>query len=431
MSYPPNSPAARCRAHKRLGGKVAAVLSLALFGLLLVACGGGGGGGSASAPPNVETPTPPSNPPDNTQPPTNPAPTNPQPAPAVYRVAYAYELGAGNSAAALITAAVPDDYRYLTRNGVSVTDGAFAPVTVITPGGLSGLSSNSQTFGEALITLDNTWPASLRGVAARERVYVADFPNHNCAGGITFAGLLGQVGASRRYLVHCKDTAQRSINTVTVFKTQTQIYQVCWRDSRRAMNCDLRYNNNASAFVGLAFPKQTYRRDDGKCESAPFYAVDKCQRENAVDIGDFSAFVSGLNGDGYRQFGIRHRLEWDDWNVAGMVSHARGDVFADTWWTRLRADRRVWREVKGFAEYESGVTSLRQNGRVFDDLPISGGRVGFAAEDFTMSFGRPMHHKGKGKNSAALHWQVNRDSNFGLMHTGGDIRARIEWRAKF
>ena len=56
---------------------------------------------------------------------------------------------------------------------------------------------------------------------------------------------------------------------------------------------------------------------------------------------------------------------------------------------------------------------------------------GFAAEDFTMSFGRPMHHKGKGENSAALHWQVNRNSNFGLMHTGGDIRARIEWKAKF
>ena len=403
-------------------GRACARLFIALFAILfltlLSACGGGGGGGgSASAPPNAETP---------------------MPLPGVYRVEYVsppvVEL---DSAASRVTSTVPDGYRYLTRDGVSVR--GFAPVTIITPGGLSRTASGSPVFADRLFTLGQSWSVvqggSLVGATVAERSYVADFPGHRCDG-IRFRSFSGTRSdasnpTARRYDVACVNSATATLAQVTVTKTELQIYQVCWRDNRRTVYCNLHFNNNNTAIVALAFPEQTYRRDDGKCESAPFYAVDKCQRENAVDIGDFSAFVSGLNGDGYRQFGIRHRLEWDDWNVAGMVSHARGDVFADTWWTRLRADRRVSREVKGFAEYESGVTSLRQNGRVFDDLPISGGRVGFSAEDFTMSFGRPMHHKGKGENSAALHWQVNRNSNFGLMHTGGDIRARIEWRAKF
>ena len=385
-------------------------LSAILFLALLSACGGGGGGGTP-----VTTP---------------------------YRVAFATQVTLSDTTAENITVTVRTGYRYLTRNGVSVTSGGFAGVTIITPGGSSRIDTQARRLiTDRLFTLNQSWVSvtangdSVLGATVAEPVYVADFPGHHCNGGVRFRSHEGTDTSSRRYRISCITVNAASVSataaTTTVTKTESQIYRVCWRDNRRDTFCNLRYSENTVALVALAFPKQTYRRDDGKCESAPFYAVDKCQRENAVDIGDFSAFVSGLNGDGYRQFGIRHRLEWDDWNVAGMVSHAKGDVFADTWWTRLRADRRVWREVKGFAEYESGVTSLRQNGRVFDDLPISGGRVGFAAEDFTMSFGRPMHHKGKGENSAALHWQVNRNSNFGLMHTGNDIRARIEWKARF
>ncbi|MGI9337872.1 MAG: hypothetical protein ACR2P4_05105, partial [Gammaproteobacteria bacterium] len=313
------------------------------FGFL-TACGGGGGGNSVT----------------------------PQPQPE-YRVAYVSVIMAADSADTLITIAVPEHYRHLTRNGVSVINGGFEGGPAITPGGVATTTTLGSQLGNYSFTLDERWNA-LQGITVNETVYVANFANERC-NSIAFNSLVGTNSSARGYRIRCTNGANMTITT-TVSKTEVQIHELCWQDNRRRVFCDLGWDHDANADVWLAFPDQTYRRDNGECQSAPFYAVGNCQSENAVDVGNFAAFVSGLDGNGYRQFGVRHQWKEEDWNAAAMVSHAKGREFLDTWWGRLRFEHSVFDDAAAFAEYESGITSLRQNGFMFADIPISGGRVG-------------------------------------------------------
>ena len=309
---------------------------------------------------------------------------------------------------------------------------------------LSALASPSPASNElitnALVSLGYTNPAihavavevirDFPAVDIRQNVYVADFSGSTCAG-ISLSMGSGNTTTARHYAVSCLNAENSAIATATVYKQTNALAPVCWRDSSRILRCRLKDSSIGDEFVALAFPKQNYRRDDGKCESAPFYAVANCQRENVVNVGGFLAFVSGLNGVGYRQFGVRHKWQMDDWQIAGLVSHAKGEKFSDTWWGRMRIDRPLFYGVRGFAEYESGVTSLRHNGRLLSRLPIAGGRVGIGFDELTMSFGRPMHYKGRGDSAAAIYWRFDDDSNLGLLHTGGDVAFHGEWRWRF
>ncbi len=392
----------------------------------LIACGGGGGGIPIHFPnfPNFEVRDDP------------PAPATVtafvQPG-AVYRLES--EIAVATAAENLVTAtsAAENNRRlFLLQNGA-----LLAPVTgvvIITPGGTDNLDSRGAAYLRDVVRFTNPGsPSHNAGITSfLQRVYMVSF-NQRCAGGVSFVSHHGSASEARHLHIDCLNTAGMTVADLTVHKAERYLHQVCWEDSLGG-RCGLSYRAGSGRpehEVFLAFPKQTYRREDGLCESAPFYAVDGCQRENSVDFGSFAAFVSGLDGGGYRQFGVRHRWEWGDWKFAGMISHAKGGEFFDTWWTKLRADKLLFGETRGFAEYESGVTSLRQNGYLFADLPISGGRFGFATEEFTASFGRPMHYKGKGKNSGALHWRANKETTFGLRRSNGKTDAQMEWRMRF
>ncbi|MGI9336957.1 MAG: hypothetical protein ACR2P4_00400, partial [Gammaproteobacteria bacterium] len=204
--------------------------------------------------------------------------------------------------------------------------------------------------------------------------YIVNF-TQTC-GRADWESVAGTNQTARHFRIICLgetvNAIRATLSVVTVYKAERQLRPVCWRE--RNIPYDCAGVNLTGAF--LAFPDQNYRRDDGECESAPFYAVGNCQSENAVDVGNFAAFVSGLDGNGYRQFGVRHQWKEEDWNAAAMVSHAKGREFLDTWWGRLRFEHSVFDDAAAFAEYESGITSLRQNGFMFADIPISGGRVG-------------------------------------------------------
>ena len=88
-------------------------------------------------------------------------------------------------------------------------------------------------------------------------------------------------------------------------------------------------------------------------------------------------------------------------------------------------------DTKAFAEYESGITSLRQNNILFADVPISGGRFGFRGDDWSASFGRPMHYNGEGKNAAALHYQFSKETGFSFRQQNGNTDLQIEWHRNF
>ena len=350
-----------------------------------------------------------------------------------YRVRYAYEFDAPSADVGLITIAVPQGYRYLTRDGVFVH--SFETIAIIVPGGVSSTTdARFRSTADYLFTLNNTWngiPGVQAGATVAERSYVADFGNQQCAGGVRFQSFRGDQQYVRGYRIICFSEGGVANSTVWVNKTEEQIYRVCWQDNRDSVFCNLRWDHNASAIVALAFPKQTYRRDNSDCQSAPFYAVDSCQNENSVDVGNFAAFVSGLDGNGYRQFGIRHKYQGEDWNIAAMVSHAKGAEFLDTWWGRTSLEHSFFADTKAFAEYESGITSLRQNNILFADVPISGGRFGFRGDDWSASFGRPMHYNGKGKNAAAVHYQFSKETGFSFRQQNGNTDMQIEWRRRF
>lgn len=346
------------------------------------------------------------------------------------------DLVAANNTASLITLTTsntaPNRLVALSRNGTRLV--AVTGALIITPGGTDNLDSRGNAYLRDVSRRVNPssalGQAGIRGIG--QRVYIASFPNHNC-NGYRFqahAGNLGGEGEARHFHVVCTGVNNTVLAEVTVHKAEAQLRQLCYEDMNGG-DCDFRFDNSPPHDVFLAFPEQQYRRDDGKCETAPFYAAANCQKENAVDIGNMALFVSGLDGNGYRQFGMRHRLELDDWKLSGLVSHSKGDEFPDTWWGKVSANRLLFGEVRGFAEYEAGITSLRQKGRLFADLPIAGGRAGFKSGDFVMSFGRPMHYQGKGKNTAAMHWRFDKKTTFGLTHNGNNTDARIEWRHRF
>ena len=357
-------------------------------------------------------------------------------------------------------------------------------LTLISPNGNPSPDARGNAY-LATVNLTTFIPPSAltqRGITADSmNAYVASFPVR-CNGGVSFRAVpastnitrmlardpfapptYATVVQSRRYDLSCVQTVSAgrgvTVAQVTIYKAVSTLLPLCWTDGE-VSSCDLHFTQSTVRIclitpnydgseshtdcrrrhtdddirpphlVVLAFPRQSYRQD-GVCAVAPFYAVDSCQRENAVNFGNFAAFVSGLDGNGYRQFGVRHKWEIDDWQIDGLVSHARASEFANTWWSRIRLDRPLFEGARGFAEYESGITSLRQDGRIFEDLPIAGGRAGFSTDNFTMSFGRPMHHKGKGENGASLRWLLNKESTFSLRHSNGETDAMIEWRRRF
>lgn len=323
---------------------------------------------------------------------------------------------------------------------------------VISPGGNNTISAIGANDRLRVSDEDIEIPEVAIGGAvlrARQNVYVAQL-DAGCNQSVAIAAQQQQNEQPRRYVVSCQrvvidgfiagggNVTPNSVTTfmsVTVHKAQLPTRRVCYQAGSEPVNCRLTLTNPGvpnDHIIVLAFPKQTYRGDDGKCQSAPFYAVGNCQRENVVNVGgNFAAFVSGLDGNGYRQFGVMHRVEMDEWQLAGLVSHARGGAFADTWWAKMRAEHPLFDGaggMRGFAEYESGITSLRQNDVLFENVPVSGGRLGFGNDDFTASFGRPMHFKGKGDNSASLRWLMNKETTLGVIQSGNDTEATIEWR---
>ncbi|MGI9337343.1 MAG: hypothetical protein ACR2P4_02380 [Gammaproteobacteria bacterium] len=410
---------------------------------LLMGCGGGGGGGGGSSAGPRTIPAP-------------PITTD------GHRVEYWNVMLSdtnANMATLTVNTSGSANARYLALNGTSIS--ATAPRSIISPGGSDHLNLTAPSYLQDITyTLSESQhggfggfggvATTFAGTVVRERVYFVRLGRDCVFDGLAVTGYAGIGGQSRYQVVSCtyRSTSRVCIppgssnclsipgmrtNRVTIYKKEAALRRVCVQELV-GVGCFIDYFSDGGPTgtprydIVLAFPDQTYRRDNGECESAPFYAVSNCQSENAVDVGNFAAFVTGLDGGGYRQFGVRHKWKAEDWNAAAMVSHAKGREFLDTWWGRLRLEHSVLDDGMAFAEYESGITSLRQNGFMFADIPISGGRVGFRFNDWTASFGRPMHFDGKGKNAAAVHWQATKQTEFQFRSHNDTAEFHLQYR---